>query len=463
MVFVFLSKIQIFFFILGYRRLLLLNLNLMNFDVTERSRQEQEQAILVGVIRPHEKSYYDEPLTELANLAKTAGVEVLARLVQKRTRFHPGTYIGKGKVEELKMVASELAATIIIFDDSLSPGQARNLEKIVGVRIIDRTELILDIFAMHAQTREAKLQVELAQLEYVLPRLQRMWAHLDSQQGGLGFRGPGEKQLETDRQIIKKRIADSKRDLLEIQRRKEREVFSRKKRFTTIGLVGYTNAGKSSLMNKLTSSDVLVEDKLFATLDTKTCLWDIAQGRKVLLSDTVGFINKLPHNLIASFRATLEEARQADILLHVVDVSDQDAEHHIEVVKRVLSNIGLQELPNLLVFNKMDLWKDPADFSHLQAQYPEHVCISAKNGHNIDLLKSQVLEMIEASMWEIDAFLPAENGKLLSWMVEYGRVIEKKIVENRIQFRVCLAEKNVRWLQKQEGVEVITEESVVSL
>ena len=301
------------------------------------SPQLQEKAILMGVNLPTSPKKYSQELAELASLAETAEVEVLARITQNRQGFHPGTYVGKGKVEEIKGFAEQLAATLIISDDDLSPGQARNLEQIIGLRVIDRTELILHIFACHAQTREAKLQVELAQLEYALPRLKRLWLHLDRYEGGIGTRGPGEKQLETDKRLIQKRIRDLSHAIVDIQQRKIREVKQRSGKFATVGLVGYTNAGKSTLMNALTAAEVVVEDKLFATLETRTRGWQLSKNRQVMLSDTVGFIDKLPHHLVASFKATLEEAAQSDILLHVVDVAHPDSEHQIAVVNRGLT------------------------------------------------------------------------------------------------------------------------------
>lgn len=414
----------------------------------------EEKAVLIGVQRPRDLHSYQEPLTELANLADTAGVAIVGKLTQRRQKFHPGTYMGKGKIHELKMLADEKEATLIICDHDLSPGQSRNLEEMTDIRVIDRTELILDIFAQHAKTKEATLQVDLAQMEYVLPRLKRMWTHLEGSQGGVGFRGPGEKQLETDRQIIKKKISDCKSAIKRIQERKNREVKSRNQKFFTVGLVGYTNAGKSSLMNVLTNADVLVENKLFATLDTRTRNWDLAQARKVLLSDTVGFIDKLPHHLVASFRATLEEAAQSDILLHVVDASHPDAARQITVVERVLRKMKLHEKNALIVFNKIDLVEDVVDLENLKEAYPNHVCISAKTGQNLDLFSAKVLEIFEANMIEVSALVCAKNGKLISWIGEYARIIEREIKEQGIRMRISLSEANLEWLKKQRDVEI---------
>lgn len=427
---------------------------MQSFEQKTHSTPE-ERAILIGVQRPRELQSYEPPLTELGNLADTVGVEVVGQLTQRRHKFHPGTYMGKGKLQELKTLAEETDATLIISDHDLSPGQSRNIEEMTDIRVIDRTELILDIFAQHAKTKEATLQVDLAQMEYVMPRLKRMWTHLEGSQGGVGFRGPGEKQLETDRQIIKKKIADCKSAIKKIQERKNREVKSRNQKFFTIGLVGYTNAGKSSLMNVLTKADVLVEDKLFATLDTRTRLWNLAQARQVLLSDTVGFIDKLPHHLVASFRATLEEAAQSDVLLHVVDASHPDAERHIMVVERVLRKMKLNEKNALYVFNKIDLVKDPVDLESLKRAYPNHVCISAKHEQNMDLFCKRVLEIFEENMIEVQAVLPAKNGKLLSWVAECARIIEREFKEQSVHMRISLSQANLDWLSQQRDVQIL--------
>ncbi len=313
----------------------------------------RERAILVGVLLPHSDATPDDPLEELRGLAKTAGLQIVGSLLQKRQQIDIATYIGSGKVEELKAIVEAEEADVVVFDNDLGPAQTRNLEKKLEVKVVNRTELILDIFATHAQTHEAHLQVELAQLEYAMPRLKRMWTHLSRYKGGIGVRGPGEKQLEEDRRLVGHRIQELKAKLAKIQAQKEREVASRDD-VPTLSLVGYTNAGKSTLMNALTEAGVLVEDKLFATLDTRTRRWRFRGGGQALLSDTVGFIRDLPHALVASFKATLEEARQADLLLHVVDASSPEAENQIRAVKSVLAELGLEDHPTLLVLNKSD-------------------------------------------------------------------------------------------------------------
>ncbi|MGC8643349.1 MAG: GTPase HflX, partial [Isosphaeraceae bacterium] len=317
---------------------------------TERSGR-RERAILVGVILPDHDALIDDPLDEIRGLAKTAGLHVTGALLQKRQEVDIATYIGSGKVEELRELVEAHEADVVVFDNDLGPAQTRNLERALEIKVVDRTEVILDIFATHARTHEAHLQVELAQLEYAMPRLKRMWTHLSRYKGGIGFRGPGEKQLEEDRRLVAHRIQELKAKLAKIQARKEREVAGRAD-IPTISLVGYTNAGKSTLMNALTGAGVLVEDKLFATLDTRTRKWRFQGGGQALLSDTVGFIRNLPHALVASFKATLEEARQADLLLHVVDASSPEAESQVKAVIDVLSELSLEDHPTLLVLNK---------------------------------------------------------------------------------------------------------------
>ncbi|MEE3220519.1 MAG: GTPase HflX, partial [Planctomycetota bacterium] len=306
-----------------------------------------EATVLVSVILP-DRSGYKDPLEELEGLAQTVGARVVGRLTQRREIPDKATYVGKGKLDELGQLVVASGADVVIFDNDLAPGQTRNLEQALDVKVLDRTELILDIFANRAQTHEARLAVELAQLEYSLPRLKRMWTHLERIEGGIGMRGPGEKQLEVDRRLVERRIRDLKRDLTAIQQRKERTVAARRD-FKTVSLVGYTNAGKSTLMNAMTDAEVLVQDKLFATLDTRTRRWQLPGWGPVLLSDTVGFIRNLPHTLIASFKATLEESRQANLLLHVADASNPEALDQISSVYSVLEEIGIEEKDTLLV------------------------------------------------------------------------------------------------------------------
>ncbi len=376
----------------------------------------------------------DEPLAELAELADTAGAEVTASVIQKRQAIHPGTFVGKGFAEQLGRLAEEHRADVLISDDDLSPGQAFNLEKITGRRVIDRSELILDIFASRARTHQAKLQVELAQLEYALPRLKRLWSHLERQKGGIGLRGPGEKQIEVDRRIVKHKIQELRENLRRIQERKEREVKGRAGEFAA-SIVGYTNAGKSTLMNALAGAEQYVEDKLFATLDTKTSVVEVKKGRRILLSDTVGFIRKLPHHLVASFHATLEEVSQADLLLHVVDVSHPGALHQIESVNDVLRRIGAVSKPTLMVFNKVDRLGAPGEVEYWRRLYPRSVAVSALRGAGLEDLREALSEIAAAGSHETTLALAAGNGKAIAFVHERGEVISEHYDGDLVQLR----------------------------
>jgi len=351
---------------------------------------QKERAILVGVAL-NSRSELEEELEELAALADTAGAEVVGVLTQTRKEIDPAYFIGQGKAEELARMCSELSADLVIFNHDLTPAQARNLEKLLNTRVVDRTELILDIFAKRARTKQAMLQVELAQLQYQLPRLRRMWQHLSRLGGGIGTRGPGETQLEVDQRRAKKRIADLQRQLQEIQRQTSTRVQSRKEReLFTIALVGYTNVGKSTLMNALTKANVFVEDRLFATLDATTRVLYLPDGHKVLLTDTIGFIRNLPPHLIASFHATLEEVRTADLLLHVVDVSHPATDEHIKVVEETLQEIGAGDKLTILVLNKADKLPPDWDKKALLRRYPNAVLVSALTGEGLDTLLSRI-------------------------------------------------------------------------
>ena len=335
-----------------------------------------ERAILVSVqVREGRSRATDleEDLMELGRLASTAGADVVGTFVQRVQRRNPAYLMGSGKVEELVEKVKSSEATLVIFDDELSPVQGKNLEKALDVRVMDRAELILDIFAIRAKTKEAKLEVELAQLEYMLPRLARMWTHLSRIRGGIGLRGPGETQIETDRRLIRRRVGKLKRDLKDVARHREVLRKRRDRRgVRTAVLVGYTNAGKSSLLRGLSGADVLVEDRLFATLDTTTREVVIPPDKRVRLVDTVGFIRKLPHHLVASFRATLEEATDADILLHVIDASHENWEHQLELVEQTLADIGLQDVTVIHVFNKMDRVEGAETFREIARSRFEH-------------------------------------------------------------------------------------------
>jgi GTP-binding protein HflX len=401
---------------------------------------KKERAILVAAIL-HSLDSGDD-LAELTALAESAGAVVIDRFQQKIRKINPSTYLGKGKADQLAGRARQLDADVVIFDNDLSPGQIRELEKITEVKVLDRSELILDIFATRAKSRQAKLQVELAQLEYTYPRLTRMWSHLDSVAGaggataagtvgGIGTRGPGEQQLEIDRRLVSKRITELKHELSNIDRRRIREIDARKGLFK-ICLVGYTNAGKSTLLNTLTDADVLVEDRLFATLDTRTRRWAPARGVEVLLSDTVGFVKNLPHQLVASFKATLEEAVNADLLIHVVDVSNPDALKQIESVRHVLVEIGCGEKPILQVLNKVDVVRNISDLETMQTLFHDAVCISAKMGFGLDGLCDTVTAKYKGTELLLRVTSSHSNGKVQSYLRAHGRIIKEQYSDSYV-------------------------------
>jgi len=389
-----------------------------------------ESAVLAGVLANH-RTGDPAPLAELEGLAETAGVEVVGHLTQRREIPEAATYLGKGKVKELDRVAAVAGADVIIFDNDLTPAQTRNLEKATGLKVLDRTELILDIFASRAQTYEARLAVELAQLEYSMPRLKRLWTHLSRQKKGVGLRGPGEKQLEVDRRLVERRIAELRTELNRIHRRKEREVAARRD-LMTVSLVGYTNAGKSTLLNRLTGSDVFTQDALFATLDTRTRRWQLPGWGPVLLSDTVGFIRNLPHHLIASFKATLEEARQANLLLHVADAGSRTVHDQISAACRVLEEIGIEEKDSLLVLNKIDRLEDRARLVSLTHRYPNAVPLSARTGEGIPRLAMAVSEALSRAFLDVEVETGVDNGRLMAYLAAHGEVLSKSYQDDRV-------------------------------
>lgn len=405
-----------------------------------------ERAILFRVILGRDRSDEEEPLSELCRLAETAGAKVVQKVAQNRAEIDPVYYIGKGKASELADAAAELDADVLICDDDLSPSQVKNLEKIIGRKVIDRSELILDIFATRAATFQAKLQVELAQLEYTKPRLKRMWTHLSRIEGGIGTRGPGEKQLEVDKRIVSRKIHYLRKKLHEIEKRQERLVESRKE-FFTVSIVGYTNAGKSTLMNALTDVGAFVQDKLFATLDTKTGVCKLENGQKVLISDTVGFIQKLPHHLVSSFKATLEEARHADLLLHVVDVSSPVTHKQIAAVETVLKELGCDNKPTIIVFNKIDVLKDVSVVPLLQTSYKDCVVISAVTHQGIAELKRRILETIERRFLCVDLSCSPGNGKLIAYLHGHAHIMSEQYVEEQVTFRLLIDKKIVQKIQ----------------
>ncbi len=400
-----------------------------------------EAAVLVGVVAPSQR-FPGDPLDELEGLATTAGARIVGSLTQRRETPDKTTYLGKGKVDELRVLGEASDADVIIFDNDLSPAQTRNLEKATNLKVLDRTELILDIFASRAQTHEARLAVELAQLQYSLPRLKRMWTHLSRLKMGIGMRGPGEKQLEVDRRLVEKRIHDLQTELGEVQRRKERQVAARSDRMT-VSLVGYTNAGKSTLMNALTGANVLAQDKLFATLDTRTRRWQLPGWGPVLLSDTVGFIRDLPHHLIASFKATLEEARQANLLLHVADASSPAVYEQITAVYKVVEELGIQAKDMLLVLNKVDALAERAQLDGLLNRYPNAIPVSARKGQGLLQLSGAVSEALSRNFLDVDVETGVGNGRLLAYLAAHGEVLSKQFSETRVIIHCRIPQKHL--------------------
>jgi GTP-binding protein HflX len=398
-----------------------------------------KRAILVAVLQPSEKHTKAEALEEITGLAQTAGAEIVGTLVQIREAPDAATYIGKGKLAELKQLIALLQADLIVFDNYLSPAQGKAIEEETKTQVVDRSEVILDIFATHARTHEAKLQVELAQLLYMRPRLTRMWTHLERIEGGIGSgRGPGEKQLETDRRLVDKRISELRRKLYEVEQRRERQVATRKGHFT-VSLVGYTNAGKSTLMQALTGAEVYIADQLFATLDTRTRKWVLPHWGDVLLSDTVGFIRNLPHDLIASFKSTLAEARHADLLLHVADASNPDALRQIETVTQVLAEIGVDSQDPLLVLNKVDAIEDHSYLAVLRAKYPHAIPISARNGHGLDKLAAAVGERLGEGYLHAAIETHVGNGRLLAFLAEHADIQNRSYTNGRVRLECRIA------------------------
>lgn len=409
-----------------------------------------EAAVLVGVLLDG-RACPGEALQELDGLAKAAGARVVGQLTQRRTAPDAATCLGKGKVEELKGLVHAADADCIIFDNDLSPGQTRNLEQALKVKVLDRTELILDIFANRAQTYEARLAVELAQLEYSLPRLKRMWTHLSRQKKGIGLRGPGEKQLESDRRLVEKRINDLRGELRSVLHRREREVATRKD-VMTVSLVGYTNAGKSTLLNLLTGAEVLTQDALFSTLDTRTRRWQLPGWGPVLLSDTVGFIHGLPHHLIASFKATLEEARQADLLLHVADAGNPAVLEQISAAYKVLSEIGLEQKDSILVLNKIDRLPDRACVEGLLRRYPNAVAISARSGSGMSELSLAVSEALSRAFRDVDVEFGIDNGRLMAYLAAHAEVLSKQYHDARVIVHCRIPQKHLGRIDLNEAL-----------
>lgn len=359
-----------------------------------------DKAILVAVrTREISKERVEEHLQELEMLAETAGAETILKIVQDRDRYDSAFFIGKGKAEEIKELAELNEITIVIFDEDLTPTQVRNLEKMIDKKILDRSGLILDIFASHAKTNQAKTQVELAQLQYLLPRLTRAWTHLSKQYGGIGTKGPGETQIETDRRIVRTRISKLKEKLKKIESQQNTKSLGRNDQIKAT-IVGYTNAGKSTLLNLLTEATVYAENKLFATLDSTTRAYQLSQQKKILLTDTVGFIRKLPHHLVASFRTTLNVVSEADLIIHVIDISNPYFEDHIKVVDDTLESLNCKEKHQIKIFNKIDILEDKSRMNYIKNVYPDCIMISAERGINITALKELFIDFYEKNFVE---------------------------------------------------------------
>jgi GTPase len=398
-------------------------------------------AVLFGLVNGWHG--FGDPLDELAGLAEAADVGVAGRVTQKLSRPVASTYIGKGKVEELRRAVLASQATLAIADMDLSPAQARNLMRDVGVRIVDRSELIMDIFARRARTAQAQLQVELAQLQYALPRLRGQWSHLDRYRGGgVGTRGPGEKQIESDRRLVQKRIQDLKARLKEHERRTRRSIAGRAGA-NQVAIAGYTNTGKSTLFNALTGAEVYVADRLFATLDTRTRRWDIQGCGELLLSDTVGFVRDLPHHLVASFHATLEEVIEADLILHVVDASDPDASLRMEAVRTVMRAIGAEGVPTIVVLNKADRVEDTMQLQALRNTEPGSLVVSARTGQGLEALAARVCAHFAGSRRRFRVSIPMAAGRLMAELRRLATVEVTEATDDCLTFGVSVDHRQV--------------------
>ncbi len=409
---------------------------------------KNERAILVGISLP-DTSVEDEheSLDELAQLARTAGATIIDRFVQNRTRIDGKTYVGSGMIERIKRAADVHDANLLIFDNELRPSQGREIEAASEIKVIDRTELILDIFARRAQTKVARAQVELAQLEYELPRLKRLWDHLERLGGGIGTRGPGETQLESDRRLVRQRVKVLKKTLkgVEVDRAEQRK---QRSTMTRVALVGYTNAGKSSLMNALSGASVPTEDLLFATLDATTRKIDLPGGHAALLTDTVGLIKKLPHHLVSSFHATLEEVADADLLLHVVDVSRPHCERYLDLADSVISEIGARGKPTRIVFNKIDRVHDDGALDRLGRMYPGAIFTSATEGSGLDDVREAIRAFVEDLEEIIEATVSNSDGRTMALFHELGEVLSKEVGDESTVMRVRLSKPEAERLRK---------------
>jgi len=392
----------------------------------------KERAILIALVtEDYSRDQVEEHLEELELLTNTAGAVTVFKIMQERYRPDPAFFIGKGKAEEVAQLIELNDIQLVIFDDDLNPTQARNLEKLFERKVLDRSGLIFDIFASHAKTREAKTQVELAQLQYMLPRLTRAWTHLSKQYGGIGTKGPGETQIETDRRIIRTKISKLKENLKKITAQQVTKSAGRKDQITAC-LVGYTNAGKSTLLNRLTEAGVLAEDKLFATLDSTTRSFEIEKNKKILMSDTVGFIRKLPHHLVASFKSTLNVVKDADLILHVIDISNDFFEDHISVVDSTLEELNSHKKTQIKIFNKVDALKDKNRMDYVSKQYKNSILISAERGINVTNLKKMLQDIYEQNFVPGRVELKHTESKIVSKLYEMAEIISADYEEDKI-------------------------------
>ena len=403
----------------------------MKQESSESSNSASTKAILVGVRLPENISSYKISLDELTGLATTAEYEPVAELTQRLTEINPKTFLGSGKVEELKQAVLQHSPEVVVFDEELSPRQNRELEKVLKCRVIDRPWLILEIFSHHARTREAKTQVELARLKYALPRLAKMWGHLSRQRGGIGMKDVGETQIQLDQRMIRNEIHKLEKKLKQIDREKKTQRKSRQGTFK-VALVGYTNVGKSSLMNKLTGADTLVENKLFATLDSTVRKVKKNFPYPVLLSDTVGLINKLPHDLVASFKSTLDEVRDADLLIHVVDISHPEYKDQMQTTDDLLIQMKMDEIDVILVFNKIDSIEDIEELDRAQETFTSAISISCKKDQGIDTLRQRIVTQYEKKMSPYNLELEHSQAGLISKIRKFALIIKEDYKEDRI-------------------------------
>lgn len=420
-----------------------------------------ERAILVALTLRGERISLDDRFTELSALTESAGGIVVGHVTQKRRLPHGKTFIGKGKVIELKELADSVDATIIIFDHDMSPSQIQNLEEATEKKIIDRSELILDIFSSRASTSEAKLQVEIAQLQYTYPRLRAMWDHLGQVTGGapvgIGTRGPGEQQIEIDRRLVQRRLKQLRREVEEIQQRSVREVEKRNNDHFTVGLVGYTNAGKSTLFNVLTSGGAWAHDQLFATLSTRIDRWELGGGIGVMLSDTVGFIRRLPHHLVASFRSTLEETVHCQLLLILLDASDPSAMSQLDTVEKTLKDIGAEHQPRLLVLNKIDQLEDPSDRLVWVSRCPDAIQISSVTNEGIEMLSEEVRQAVIGPVREVTISLPIQSSKAIDFLEKRTEIVERAWEGNRALYTVRIGRNQIEQILSRDRTICINE------